>query len=295
MGFRAHAGGSPANVAVGLARLGAQVEFAGKVSTDFFGQYLMRHLEREAVGTRFVSRSAAPSTLAFVTLDGDHPSFTFYGTSTADAQLRPEDLPPSITESAVLHFGSISLLAASTSKTVLALVDRLRGACLVSMDPNIRPSLIGDADAYRQTLDRAFRAADIVKASADDLSWLKPGLSVEEAAAQLLAMGPLLVIVTMGPAGCRAWMPARNFCVPAPPVIVADTVGAGDAFSSGLLASLAWSGLATRRALDRASSAVVADVLRFATGTATLTCARIGADPPRRNEVEQLLLANRPP
>lgn len=294
MGFQAHAGGSPANVAVGLARLGAQVEFAGKVSTDFFGRYLVRHLEEEGVGTRFLSRSPAHSTLAFVASDQDDPSFTFYGSGTADTQLRTEDLPRAIEESDVLHFGSISLLAASTSATVLALADRLRGGCLLSLDPNVRPSLIGDPDAYRRTLDRAVRAADILKVSTEDLRWLKPGDSVENAAGHLLALGPVLVIVTSGPNGCYARMPTREIRVPAPRIDVADTIGAGDAFSSGLLACLALGGLTSRRSLEQASATAIRKVLQFATGTAALTCTREGADPPRRDEVDRFLRINQP-
>ena len=287
--FEARAGGSPANVAVGLARLGARVEFAGKVSTDFFGRYLVHHLEKEGVGTRFLSRSPAHSTLAFVAFDQDDPSFTFYRTGTADTQLRSEDLPRSIDESDVLHFGSISLLTAPTSETVLALVDRLRGDCLLSLDPNVRPSLIGDAGAYRRTLDRAFRAADILKVSTEDLRWLTPGCSPESAAAQLLALGPVLVIVTLGRDGCYALMSTGEIRVPAPRVDVADTVGAGDAFSSGLLARLAVVGLTSRPSLEQAGSATVQEVLEFATATAALTCTRTGADPPRWDEVDQFL------
>jgi fructokinase len=294
MGFEARAGGSPANVAVGLARLGARVEFAGKVSTDFFGRYLVQHLEKEGVGTRFLSRSPDHSTLAFVAFDRDDPSFTFYRTGTADTQLRSEDLPRSIDESDVLHFGSISLLAAPTSETVLALVDRLRGSCLLSLDPNVRPSLVGDADAYRRTLDRASRAVDILKVSTEDLKWMTPGSSPESAAAQLLALGPVLVIVTLGGDGCYARTSTGEIRVPAPRVDVADTVGAGDAFSSGLLACLGVAGLTSRRSLEQASSAVVKDVLQFATGTAALTCTRTGADPPRQDEVNHFLRANQP-
>ena len=289
MGFQARAGGSPANVAVGLARLGARVEFAGKVSADFFGRYLVHHLEKEGVGTRFLSRSPAHSTLAFVAFDQDDPSFTFYRTGTADTQLRSEDLPRSIDESDVLHFGSISLLASSTSETVLALVDRLRGGCLLSLDPNVRPSLIADPDAYLRTLDRAFRATDILKVSTEDLGWLTPGCSPESAAAQLLVLGPVLVIVTLGRDGCYALMSTGEIRVPAPRVDVADTVGAGDAFSSGLLARLAVVGLTSRPSLEQAGSATVQEVLEFATATAALTCTRTGADPPRWDEVDQFL------
>jgi fructokinase len=176
---------------------------------------------------------------------------------------------------------------------VLALVDRLRGGCLLSLDPNVRPSLIAHADAYRRTLDRAFRAADILKVSTEDLKWLMPGCSPESAAAQLLALGPALVIVTLGRDGCYALTPAGAIRVPALRVDVADTVGAGDAFSSGLLASLAVFGLTSRRPLEQARPAAVEEALEFATATAALTCTRAGADPPRRYEVERFL-RNRP-
>ena len=192
------------------------------------------------------------------------------------------------------HFGSLSVLAASTSETVRALGDRLRGGCLLSLDPNVRPSLIGDPDAYRRTLDRAFQATDILKVSTEDLRWLTPESSIESAAAQLLALGPLLVIVTLGQDGCYARMPAGEIRVPAPRVDVVDTVGSGAAFSSGLLACLAVFGLTSRHSLEQASSTAIREVLQFATGTAALTCTRAGADPPRREEVDQFLRAGRP-
>lgn len=289
VGFRMHAGGSPYNVAIGLARCGARVEFAAKASTDFFGRFLVGHLEREGVGTRFLSRSPAATTLAFVALERGEPSFSFYRAGAADTQLRPEDLPRAIDGSDVLHFGSISLLAAPTSETVLALADRLRGRRFLSCDPNIRPSLIGDPDAYRQVLARAFQAADVLKLSAADVRWLMPGHPVEDAAAQLRALGPALVVVTLGAGGCYARTATAEVRVSSPPVTVVDTVGAGDAFSSGLLARLGERGLASRRSLERADPEALREVLRFATAAAALTCTRAGADPPRRDDVDRVL------
>ncbi|HYM70539.1 MAG TPA: carbohydrate kinase [bacterium] len=289
VGFRMHAGGSPCNVAVGLARCGARVEFAGAASTDLFGRFLVARLEREGVGTRFLARSAAPSTLAFIAVERDGPSFSFYRTGAADTQLRAADVPPGIDESDVLHFGSISLLAAPTSETVLALVDRLRGRRLLSFDPNIRPSLIGDPDAYRRSLGRAVGAADVVKLSEADLAWWMPGTPVEEAADGLRALGPALVVVTLGGRGCYARASRCEMRVPAPRVKVVDTVGAGDAFSSGLLLRLWERGLASRRALEQTDAEVFEDVLRFAAAAAALTCTKAGADPPQRGEIEQLL------
>ncbi len=286
IGFRMHAGGSPYNVAVGLARMGARVEFAGKVSTDIFGRFLVGRLQRERIGTRFLSRSPAPSTLAFVTLESGHPVFSFYGEKAADTQLRPEDLTRGIEETEVLHFGSISLLVAPTSETITGLVDRLRGRTLLSCDPNIRPGLIGDPGAYRRLLHQVFQAADIVKLSAADAQWLMPGYSTEAAAETLLALGPALVVVTLGANGCYALSLKVQVRLPAPAVQVVDTVGAGDAFTSGLLLRLTERGLHSRDTLEEVDAATLDEVLRFATTAASLTCTRTGADPPRREEIE---------
>ena len=289
VGFRMHPGGSPRNVAVGLARCGARVEFVGAVSTDFFGRFLVAQLEREGVGTRLLVRSAAPSTLAFVATERDGPSFTFYRTGAADTQLATADVPPAVDESDVLHFGSISLLTASTRETVLALADRLHGRRLLSFDPNIRPSLIDDPDGYRRMFARAARAADVVKLSEADLAWWMPGVAVAEGADRLRALGPALVVVTLGGRGCYARAPRREMRVPAPQVEVVDTIGAGDAFSSGLLLRLWERGLGSRRALERADAETLEDALRFAAAAAALACTKAGADPPRRDEIEQLL------
>lgn len=198
VGFRMHPGGSPFNVAVGLARLGARVEFAAKVSTDFFGRFLLAHLEREGIGRRLLSRSDAPTTLAFVALEGGEPAFSFYQDGTADTLLRPEDLPADIAACQVLHFGSISLLRDPTASTVAGLVERLRGGPLLSFDPNIRPNQVADAPAFRRLIDRLLQAADLVKVSAADLRWLAPARSVENAAAGILQGGPAMVVVTLG-------------------------------------------------------------------------------------------------
>ncbi len=286
VGFRLHAGGSPFNVAVGLARLGAHVEFAGKVSTDFFGRVLVDRLEREGVGTRFLGRSPAPSALAFVALERGEPTFSFYGEGTADTQLRPEDLPTAIETTEVLHFGSISLLQSPTAETIAGLVDRLRGRVMLSCDPNIRPSLIANPRAYRRLLHRLVAASDILKLSAADVQWLMPNHAVEAATASLLAQGPTLIVVTLGTQGCYAVSAKLEVRLPARAVEVVDTVGAGDAFTAGLLVSLAEQGVSSRETLLKLNPLALEKALRFATVAASLTCMRVGADPPRRLEIE---------
>lgn len=289
VGFQMHPGGSPLNVAVGLARLGANVEFAGKVSSDFFGRFLAAHLNHEGVGTRFLSHSEAPSTLAFVALEDGEPAFSFYREGAADTLLLPGDLPEAIAQTQFLHFGSISLMHQPTAGTIAGLVERLRGRAMLSFDPNIRPGLIGDRRGYRELLARLFQAADVVKISATDLRWFDPDRSLEQAAGMLLEMGPALVAVTQGAKGAYARWHAGEIRVPARAVDVVDTVGAGDAFTSGLLFSLVERGVTSRAGLQEMRPALLEVCLRFATAAAAVTCTRAGADPPRRDEVETVL------
>lgn len=291
VGFRMHPGGSPFNVAVGLARLGARVEFAAKVSTDFFGRLLLGHLEQEHIGTRFLSRSDAPTTLAFVALERGDPAFSFYQEGTADTLLDPQDLPAEIGQSAVIHFGSISLLRDPTASTVAGLVDRVSGGPLLSFDPNIRPAQIRDPSAFRGLIDRLLRAADLVKVSAADLHWLAGGHSDEDAAREILDRGPALVVVTRGVNGCYAASRRISLHLPAPRVQVVDTVGAGDAFTAGLLSQLAGRNVISRETLEAVELTALDDALRFALAAAALSCTRSGADPPRREEVERFLAA----
>jgi len=289
VGFRMHAGGSPLNVAVGLARLGARVEFAGKVSSDVFGRFLAAHLKHEGVGTRFLSHSDAPSTLAFVALEDGEPAFSFYREGAADTRLLPRDLPEDIVRTQFLHFGSISLMNEPTAGTIAGLVERLRGRAILSFDPNIRPGLIGDRRGYRDLLARLFQSADIVKISATDLRWFNPDHSLEEAANTLMEMGPALVAVTQGPRGAYARWHAGDVRIPARAVEVVDTVGAGDAFTSGLLFSLVERGVTSRAGLQEMRADLLEASLQFATAAAAVTCTRAGADPPRRDEVETVL------
>jgi fructokinase len=285
--FCMHAGGSPYNVAVGLARCRAQVEYIGKVSRDFFGRFLVTRLAREGVGTRFVTRDAAPTTLAFVALEGGVPTFSFYGSGAADTLLRPEDVAHVAELVDVLHFGSNGLTTNPAAETILSLAHDARGRRFLSFDPNVRPGLADDGTAYRRRLDRGFRVADLVKLSRADLEWLMPGRAMEDAAAALRGFGAALVVVTLGAAGCYGRWAAGEVRVPALPVDVVDTVGAGDAFASGLLCALGELGLASRPRLERAGADEVGRALRFAVAAAGLTCARAGADPPRRDDIER--------
>lgn len=290
IGFHMHAGGAPFNVAVGLARLGQPTAFASKVATDFFGRYLQAHLTREGIDPRFLLPTDAQSTLAFVAMEGGEPSYAFYGEGAADTLLTPDDLPAALfEETGILHCGSISLLRGTTPQAVLATVERLKGHALISFDPNLRPGLVHDEAGYRALLDRMFALADVVKLSSMDLGWLAPGRSVGDMATDLLARGPGLVAITQGGTGVLVLRGEDRWMVPSFRVPVVDTVGAGDAFSSGLLAGLAERGVTSRAALDHLPEAELVAALRFATAVAAITCSRAGSNPPRRAEVQTFL------
>ena len=290
VGFKMHPGGSPFNVALGLARLDAPAAFAGKLSTDLFGRFLRKHVEAEGIDTRFALSSNAPSTLAFVSMESGEPDYAFYGEGAADALLEPDEVPPVLfDETGILHFGSISLLRGSTPAAVLSTAERLKGSALLSFDPNIRPGLIRDKDAYLALLEQLFALADIVKISAADLNWLLPGLSPADAAQDLQARGPTMVVVTRGGQGVLASRDSHRWEVPAFSLKVVDTVGAGDAFTAGMLAGLAARAVTSRSALEDLAAQEIEDLLRFASAVSGITCTRPGADPPRVSEVVALL------
>lgn len=292
VGFRMHAGGSPFNVAVGLARLGQPVAFASKISSDLFGRYLREHVEAEGINTRFLLTSQAPSTLAFVAIEEGEAAYAFYDEGAAHTLLVLEEVPNALfEETAILHFGSISLLRGTTPAAVLQTVQRLKGHALLSFDPNLRPSLVRDPASYRALLDKLFSLADIVKVSAADLAWLAPGQAIEQAAADLLACGPALVAVTQGGEGVLALRRESQIAVPGFSVHVEDTVGAGDAFSAGLLAVLAERGVYSRSGLEAMPGDELTSALAFGAAVAALTCMRRGADPPRRDQVAQFMEA----
>lgn len=293
-GFSVHPGGGPFNVAVGLARLGQPTAFVSKLGADFFGRRLRRAVRAEGIDDRWLGDSPAPTTLAFVAHEDGEPVFTFYGDGAADTRLTAEDLPSALFErAAALHFGGISLLRGTTPAAALAAASGLHGRALVSLDINVRPRLISDSPAYRATLQRAVASCDLLKLSAADVAWLAPDADPATYAAAQLAAGPILVALTRGGQGVTAlrWRDGQleTLDVPGFPVSVADSVGAGDSFSAGLLAALAERGALSRTALAALPAEALQAALRFGAATAAITCTRSGANPPRRDDVVAFL------
>lgn len=292
-GFGMFAGGSVMNVAVGLARLDAPSNFSGKVSSDFFGRFLRSYIQDEGVDTRFLLDDPAPSTLAFVAMEHGEAAYAFYGDQAADTRLTFAELPQALfDETAIFHTGSISLLRGQTPEAILSSYKQLKGHALLSFDPNIRPGLVHDEAAYRSLLDTMFGLADLVKLSTVDTEWLFPAMTPAAAAASIHAKGPAVVIITRGNEGVLAvYGPHPNDIVEVPSfaITLADTVGAGDSFSGGILASLHKRGVWSREQLLALPVEELSAVLRFAAAVAAITCTRSGANPPRSAEVEAFL------
>jgi len=175
LAFLGHEGGSPLNTAVACARLGQPTGFLTQLSTDLFGERLMAFLARNGVDTRFILRSAAPSTLAFVERTPQTNRYAFYTHGSADATWAPEPLPQLPAECRFLHFGSISLLQEPAATHIAELVAANAGRCVIVFDPNVRPSLIPDMAAYRARVTEWFALADLVKLSDEDAELLAPG------------------------------------------------------------------------------------------------------------------------
>lgn len=290
--YVALAGGSPANVAVGLARLDVAAELLARLSGDAFGALLRRHLRVNGVGDRLVATGAEPATLAVAAFDEQaRAAYTFYATGTVDWQWQPGDLPPLPPETQALHLGSLALALPPGAGTLESLMQRTRaaGQVLVSYDPNVRAALEPSPDAMTARVERQLAYAHVVKVSADDLAALYPGGDAEQVAAEWVTRGPSLVVVTSGAEGAVAVTARDVVRRPAPDVAVVDTVGAGDAFSAAMLAAL-WhrarhAGVRVLEVAARLDVGGLQELLDEAIAAASLTCTRRGADPPRSAEL----------
>ena len=282
-------GGSPCNVAIGLARLDKHTAFIGKLSGDPFGDILHAHLTRNGVDVRWLARGNEPTALAFVISDneGGH-DFAFYGSDTAEQTLTRADIPAALPHDVTaLHFGSYSLMLGESALTYETLMRRESPNRVISLDPNVRPALFPNRAAYRQRIESLLPLATLVKASAEDLAWLYPTEKPQDVAARWRDAGPSVVIVTLGAEGAIGISGNALVSIPALRVDIADTVGAGDAFMSALLARLDDGGLLNRDALATLSALALKDALEYANRAAAIACMRVGADPPTQELLAQ--------
>jgi fructokinase len=279
-----HPGGSPANVALGLARLGHPVRFATRIGDDADGASVRERLEGDGVRLADGAVVDGPTSTATAVLDEN-------GAATYVFDL-VWDLPPvDVGEAGHVHTGSIAANLAPGAAAVHGLFAAARPAATTSYDPNLRPKIIQGPDAERPGVEQLVALSDVVKSSDEDLAWLYPGEAPDDVARRWATTGPALVVVTRGAEGATAWLAHTGAAVTTSPirVQVVDTVGAGDAFMGGLLSALLDLGLlggpAERDALHSVSEADVRTALERATLTSSITCGRAGADPPRRSEL----------
>jgi fructokinase len=283
----ANVGGSPLNVAVGLARLGQPAGFFSAISNGFAGERLMRTLVAEGVDTAPVARLDAPTTLSLIGLDAHGvPSYAFYGTGCADRLLDARELQRVPMDLAAVNVGSYATVVEPIASTLRALVERQRGRSLIAYDPNIRLNVEPDLARWRTQLAWMLPRTDLLKISDEDLGLLQPGVAPEAFAAQALGAGVRAVVVTRGAHGASGWA-ASGAHVSVPPVVVTviDTVGAGDTFQAALLTWLAEHNALNAPALGALDAAALTQALGFAARAAAITCSRRGADLPRRAEL----------
>lgn len=274
-----HVGGSPLNVAVGLARLNREVDFLTHIGKDARGRRIVERLDDAAVHLVAGSLTAAHTPTARAMLD-EKGSAHYEFDIEWDLAGTPEAAPP-----LVAHTGSIAAVLEPGCRATAALLDAYHLSATITFDPNIRPALIEDVDAARNRIDRLVERADVIKASDEDLRWLDPNRTPKQIARSWLELGPSVVAVTEGAAGAFAVCAAGSVRVAAIPVEVVDTVGAGDAFMTGLIDAL-WThdllGAENRPRLRAIRLDALNDVLQTAALSSALTVTRAGADLPDR-------------
>lgn len=282
----ARIGGSPLNVAFGLARMGQKVAFLGGLSSGELGNRLVDALRAEGVSLEAVHRSAAPTTLSLIGVDAKGvPEYAFYGTGAADRTLPLAALERMPVDARLLHVGSYTMVVGDTAATQRALIERVRGRMVVSYDPNLRLNVEPELAVWRETLEWMLPRTDVLKLSDEDLGLLYPGVDPAAFAADCLVKGAGLVALTRGGKGAFAWHASGVCEVPPVHVDVVDTVGAGDTFQAALLTRLDELGALTPAGVRGMGAETLLDAMRFAAEAAAITCSRRGADLPRRAEL----------
>jgi fructokinase len=281
----AHPGGSPANVALGLARLGDSVTLMTRLGKDAFGEMISTHLQSNGVQVDPGPDDGVKTSLAVASLAA--------GVATYDFRIEWDigRLAPLPVETRCLHTGSLATVLTPGRADVEDLMERehQRGRVTVSYDPNVRPALLGTPEEARPDIERLVAISDVVKVSDEDLQWLYPDRPDEDVARDWLGLGPALVIITRGGKGVYAVTAGLELRRPATPVDLVDTVGAGDSFTSGLLDGLRRADLlggARRKALVAIDESSLVSILDEASLVAAITCSRPGANPPTKAEVE---------
>jgi len=248
------------------------------------GDILRDTLKSSGVDYSYCATLSRPCTIALVKLTNGQASYAFYDENTAGRMITEAHLPDLGEDVEAMHFGAISLISDPCGATYESLMRREHGARVISLDPNIRPGFITDTAKHRARIDRMIAMSDIVKMSDEDLEWFgQPDM--QTAARTWLAQGPSLVVFTRGPDGAIGFTTDHTVEVDGVPVTVADTVGAGDTFNAGILASLKRDNLLTKQAMKSLPAEAVSNALSLGAKAAAVTVSRPGANPPWAREI----------
>lgn len=279
-GVLALEGGGPYNAARTIGRLGQPCMFLAALSADRFGRGLRGHLGDDGVDLSAIVSTELPTTLAAAELDElGSATYRFYLEGTAAPSLSPEvalALVPAGVRA--FHVGTLGLVLEPMATAAEAVLASLDTTVLIFVDPNCRPRVIVDSVAYRARIRRVCQRADVVKVSEEDLEYLYPHLSADEAATEIIADGVPVVLLSAGSQGVRVFTSQAMFAVPAPKVEVVDTIGAGDSLGGSFLAWWIAQGYGRSELSD---PALLRRAVGFATYVAGRTCAVAGAQPPR--------------
>ena len=279
-------GGSIFNTAIALGRLGIITGFFSGISTDFFGDSLRAGLKASNVDLKYAKIWDKPSTLAFVKLDNGQARYSFFDDNSAGRMLTTKDLPKFAADVNALHFGSISLIPEPGASTLEALMAREAENRVICLDPNIRENFIKDRREYLERISRLIGMCDILKISHEDVTWITGKTDLASAARKWLNAGAKVVVITRGENGIEAFTKGISIKLPSVSVKVADTVGAGDTFTAGFLASLQRAGKLNKAAISYLDETSLRNAVGYAARAAAITVSRAGANPPWVHELQ---------
>ncbi|CDZ65504.1 Fructokinase [Neorhizobium galegae bv. orientalis] len=284
-GFAPYAGGAIFNTAIALGRLGQPTAFFTGISDDLMGDVLRDTLAKSGVNYSLAAVSSRPTTIAFVKLVNGQATYAFYDEGTAGRMITEADLPALGDDCEAMHFGAISLIPEPCGATYEALMAREYRKRVISFDPNIRPGFIKDKPKHVDRIRRMAAMSDIIKFSDEDLDWFGMQGDHDTLAGHWLEQGARLVVLTRGADGATGYTKNFKVSVPSERVTVVDTVGAGDTFDAGILASLKMQDLLTKEKVANLAEDQVASALALGAKAAAVTVSRAGANPPFAHEI----------
>ena len=287
---KACVGGSPLNTAIGLGVLKVPTYFFSRISNDFFGNKIITYLKKNNVNVSLVQRSKDPTTIGFVSKK-NKPEFSFYANNTADTNIKNYNFSINIKKKITLaHFSSISLVLKPGSETYFKLMKDLKKYSLISIDPNIRPSLINNKLEFKTRFKNFIKIADIIKLSIEDYNYIEGTNNFNNIIPKWIKKNNLsIVVLTNGSSGSVVYTENFQIKIKAKKIKISDTVGAGDTYHAGMISYLYKNKLLTKKKLKEITKSQWLDCLNFATKAASICCSREGCNPPTYKEIQDLI------